>query len=384
MKRILTIKPTSSYDLLNYFLDTMLARFREHGIQIDIYDPSAKDALEQINLCKTIDYDMVLACNAMLQELSHLFVKNPDTIFWSFLVDHPYYHHKRLAPNSSNHIVSCIDQAHVQYTKKYYPHVKDALYLPHGGAIPSAPLKKYEDREYDVVILGSYTPSEILKSRFDQYPELVRMIVNQVIDTYFSTYSNTLEDLFTYYFDQYNLDLSPQEFSASLSELTAVDGYLRSKNRETLLNTLLSNHIKVDIFGSGWEKFTGENVDNLTIHPPVSYEESVNVMNNARIVINPLPLFTNGSHERVFTSMHCGAVCVSERNFYLEKEFVDSDSLCFYDMLHIDDLPESIHQLLSNPEKAKQIAAKGHELVSTKHTWADRADAILEYVKNQK
>ena len=53
MKRILAIKPTSAYDVLNYFLDTMLARFREHGIQIDIYDSSAKDALEQINLYKT-------------------------------------------------------------------------------------------------------------------------------------------------------------------------------------------------------------------------------------------------------------------------------------------------------------------------------------------
>lgn len=209
MKRILAIKPISSYNSLNYFLDTMLARFLEHGIQIDIFDASVKDALEKLTMHKSKDYDMVLACNATLQDHSQHFIKNPDTIFWSFLVDHPYYHHKRLSPSSPNHIVSCIDYAHVQYTRKYYPHVKDTLFLPHGGAIPSAPLKKYEDRDYDVVILGSYIPSEIQKSRFNQYPELIKIIVNQVTDTYFSTYSNTLEDLFAYYFNQYNLNLSP-------------------------------------------------------------------------------------------------------------------------------------------------------------------------------
>lgn len=62
----MSFKPTSPYYSLDYFLDIMLTKFHEHGVQIDIYDSSAKDALEQINLYKTIDYDMVLAFNAML------------------------------------------------------------------------------------------------------------------------------------------------------------------------------------------------------------------------------------------------------------------------------------------------------------------------------
>lgn len=342
----------------------------------------SNDLLSVAHSCKMQDYDFVFSIDSIFLAERELYLKNPDTLFWSFLVDHPYYLYSRLLEQHNNQIVSCVDYAHIQYLRKCHPNIKYSCFMPHGGNIPAVSPKPFNEREYDVVLMGSYTNPQSLLEDFNQYPDLLKVISNQVIETYFSTYSNTLEDLFAYYFKEYQLNFSDEDFANVLQSLTSVDLYIRSKNREQILNMLTSNNITVDVFGSGWENYLCSNPENLKIHGTLPYPQAQKIMCNSKIILNPLPLFTNGSHVRVFTSMLCGAVCVSERNLYLQKEFTDKENICFFDMYSLDELPKSIKELLSEPAKAESIAQKSLTLATQKHTWEHRAKAIIEFVES--
>ena len=101
-------------------------------------------------------------------------------------------------------------------------------------------------------------------------------------------------------------------------------------------------------------------------------------MTNTKIVINKMPLFLDGSHERVFTAMLNGAVCCTDESGYWKQEFIDGESICFYDFQDLDNLENIIKELLLNLDKAGKIAQNGYDIAIHKHQWKNRAEQILE------
>ena len=64
-------------------------------------------------------------------------------------------------------------------------------------------------------------------------------------------------------------------------------------------------------------------------------------------------------HERIFTAMLAGAVCVTSKYQLLEKFFEDGKEIVTYPADAPEQLPVVIDELLSNPGHAAQIAAAG-------------------------
>lgn len=383
VSKLLVIKGQSRYDVLRYFEDTLVEAFRKMDIIVDVFDASDNDTLqEQAIHCTNQKYDFVLSFNAVLIDSLDAFLNDKNTMFWSFLVDHPYYHHYRLSQPHNNHFVSCVDRNHVRYTKKYYPAISHQCYLPHGGNLPIHAPKPYEERNYSVAFMGSYGNPEEAAAAIDQFPELVRMIAVNVIRRYYETCSESLESLFQTEFAKYQVTFSDEEFASVMNELVIVDKYIRLKNREMLLNHLTSHNITVDVFGTGWKHYNCANPECLNIHGQLSFTETLDTMCDSKIVLNALPLFLDGSHERVFTSMLCGAICMSESNIYLKEEFEDGNNICFFNMNNLDGLVSTLQELLSNSEKASQIALAGQQLSLEKHTWEARAMEIINVAEN--
>ena len=132
------------------------------------------------------------------------------------------------------------------------------------------------------------------------------------------------------------------------------------------------------MFGRGWETFECERPQNLIIHSSVDYLEGINILCNSKVVLNIPPLFRNGIHDRVLSAMLCGAACVSERSLYQEEQFTDKETICFYDVKHIDKLPSIINHLLQNANEAETIINKAKKIAEKNHTWKNRALTILE------
>ena len=101
-------------------------------------------------------------------------------------------------------------------------------------------------------------------------------------------------------------------------------------------------------------------------------------MENAKIVVNVMPWFKDGTHDRVFNAVLNGAVSVSDISRFQTEEMPEGCGAVYYDLEHINELPEKVRNLLSDTDKLQKIADTGYEAAIKKHTWENRADILLK------
>jgi spore maturation protein CgeB len=80
-----------------------------------------------------------------------------------------------------------------------------------------------------------------------------------------------------------------------------------------------------------------------------------------------------GMTERIADMLLCGTVVVTDKSDYLEEHFTDGTDLVFFDLEHIERLPDQIRSLLSDEQKQRRIAEAGCKNAQENHTWNIRA-----------
>ncbi|MBQ2010630.1 MAG: glycosyltransferase family 1 protein, partial [Selenomonadaceae bacterium] len=154
--------------------------------------------------------------------------------------------------------------------------------------------------------------------------------------------------------------------------------YIKSYRRLKAVELLARNDIPVDVFGNGWDivPFAGK----LKLHGPVSYEQSLEIASQAKIIFQDQAEFNHGAHDRVFTGMLNGAVVVSEFSHYLAEEFEAGRDLFMFDWQNGDKQVQVIHELLADESKRLSVAVSAYGKAVRRHRWANRAERILEAV----
>jgi spore maturation protein CgeB len=79
--------------------------------------------------------------------------------------------------------------------------------------------------------------------------------------------------------------------------------------------------------------------------------------------------------------MLSGAISVTDTSEYIEDKFINGNNIVIYSLKDLNNLPNLINDLLSNPEKAKIIAQNGYEEALKKHTWNHRIKDVLQSIK---
>lgn len=220
---------------------------------------------------------------------------------WSFMVDHPYCHHTRLINKVYNQIVSVIDRKHLEYLKQYYPNIKYKLFLPHGGTCSECACIKFDDKKYDLSFFGSYEAADGFLDKLGNYSEDLQKIFIKIAEDVWTGREVTLEDSFRHNMAQHKINVGEDEVAEFMFELDFLDTYLRFKRRSLLIETTLRSGRKVHVFGKGWENFQCSNSQNLVVHGEADYKTSLDIMADSKVVLNNMPLFADGSHERVFS-----------------------------------------------------------------------------------
>ncbi len=82
-----------------------------------------------------------------------------------------------------------------------------------------------------------------------------------------------------------------------------------------------------------------------------------------------MPLFRDGSHDRIPTSLANGAAVLSDPTLYLKDIFSSNEGLYFYDISHPELIPELTHDLLSDPETLYSGIVKGRQKVEQYLSW---------------
>lgn len=375
-------------DTLNLFSDQLKQGFGELGYEIFEYDFSrSSESLNQ--LFDYIEEGPVTAAISFNNAFFGVTLESDESMWEklgipcvNILVDHPYwYHDKILMCAPPNEMIICIDRNHMDYVNRFYPNISCNGFLPLGGISFSSTHKPISERKTAVLYAGSLSTTQISKvfSIWD-FP------AKQIIEHLITHTEDTIESVIEYELQQAGVVLTNDELRKFIFSCTPLDHLVSSYYREKVVSSVAKAGIPLELYGNGWDDFDWVKLPNVHYGGTVSPSEIVSMMEDTKIVLNSMPWFRDGSHDRIFNAMMCGAVAVSETTRYLE-ETLPSGTWVSFDLSpeSLSALPQRILNLLSDEAEMQRIASAGHDLAVAEHTWKSRAlelhNDLLSYLQ---
>lgn len=371
------------YESNKFFIAEMSEELKKLGYRIELCEIDMEDEDLEDKLEKYIGkkFRAVIDFNSRLQRLEmgtgERYLDKIDAPFYNYIVDHPLYHHPviKIKLNQSN--IICIDENHCKYVKEHYQDIKNVIFMPLGAmkALNNIP---YEARRIDVLFSGTYVSSKELLKQINNSSSRENM--NLLIEELIANTNLTLEDALKNILNRSGENINNLEFADTLNSYYLVDKYLRAYYREKVIGILLESEIDVTVYGYGWDDFECSNKEHLTVHKLVSFPVSLEVIADSKIVLNIMPWFKNGIHDRVLSAMANKSVCVTDSSAYVDEKFINDKNIVLYSLDHLEELPNMIKDLLKHTDKAKCISECGYNEVNQHHMWKNRVKNNIEKI----
>lgn len=379
LHKICLITKFNGYESKRYFTQKLAEAMQRHGINTKIIDAQQETiGPETIQSIKKFAPDFTCSFNSFepMDDKHYLwdFLKIPHI---SFLVDPSFYSTKLI--NSPYSIISCVDRSDCEIIASN--EFERVFFWPHAVERELA-AEKNEKRIYDVVLLGSCYDYESLRMAWRQRnPVALNKVLDDAIDLVFSNEQISLGYALAHAWQASQLDPQGVDFATLYYYF---DNYTRGKDRVELIRSI--KNANVHIFGElaidnavgvlGWDNYLAS-CPNVTIHPSTLFGEGLEVIKRSKIILNSMPFFRDGTHERIFTGLACGCLPITSESKYLREQFIEGENLLFYHANKRDDVNGMIDDLLSNEEKRHEMAAKGREVVMQRHTWDQRVEELM-------
>ena len=359
-------------------LDTFLYAMTEgtDAVAVDVNEPEKTllPVIDEIN-----ENTVVLSFNNIGTGYELWKLKNVS--LYNILVDHPAnYLESILSDYYPGYHAVCIDRGHVSFLKDIFDRISSAFsFLPHGGIKPGS---KTAEKDIDILYAGSFIAEENINFVPLPFGDSEGFFDHAIAYYDKSSYVEA-QDAVTDYCDRNGLSYSKEERAVMTSYLVrSVEHFFTAERRKGLIAYLADSGFSVCVCGSPvWQ-------EGADAHPGIRYEgmktpkECLEYMARSRVLINDLPYFSDGAHERIFNGMLNGAVVLSNRSRYLEERFADGDSILFWDGRDYGMAAEKISKVLEDEGLRAGIADRALKLVQN-DTWADRLDEILKQNKDK-
>ncbi|MCR5676932.1 MAG: glycosyltransferase [Agathobacter sp.] len=373
MKFLIIYSKPICYNSLEFFTDTMAESLRNLGHTVDSL--TSFDKPERFIPYFDKEYDRIIDFNSNLPlmkmddgspVLSHLKGR-----FYNYLLEHPLHHHKVLSVTNVEQNVICIDRKHVEYVRTYYPHIREAIFLP-VGSMPGDPkkIKPIRGRNIAVFFPGTYTSTNWATAKMAVMPPELKQELIWLYEKMRDDYTLELPDALKQYAqEKMHLTIPDEEMAEYVHRHFLADTFICAYVRDRVIRALLEAHIPVTVCGGGWQEFDDPNNQYLIILPAKDYEAALEMTYDAKILLNVMPHFKDGMHDRVLTAMSHGAVCVTDATDYIRENFTDDRDLILYDLQHLSELPRVIAEYLEDENQLQKIAEAAGYAVSNNFTW---------------
>lgn len=376
LKRACFLVNYNLYESKRYFTQKFAEAMNRKGIETRIIDVEERPiGGETIVSIKSFAPQLTLSFNSLLpisdSQFLWDFLKIPHL---SLLVDPALYSiHLTKSPYS---ILSCVDRSDVEAVRSYQ--FEKVFFLPH--AVEKELFRQPAgQRKYDVVFLGSCYDYESLRVSWKQRnPEALNKVLDDAIDIVFSDDKASLTEALISSWNASKLDPAGVDFTALFYYL---DNYTRGRDRVELIRSI--KDASVAVFGEtskdnavgilGWQQYLAGQ-KNVSLHPSIPFGAAMEVLKQTKIALNSTPFFKNGSHERVFASLACGAVPLTTENSYFREIL---PGILFYRMRDRGNINDQVNALLQDETKRVQLAFSGAEIVRRDHTWETRVDELI-------
>ena len=166
--------------------------------------------------------------------------------------------------------------------------------------------------------------------------------------------------------------ISIQNYSTGLAFIGSWD-----KEREYLLTQLAGINVDVKIYGNGWGGAARSFPFRSSISPgSVFGQDMAAIMASSAVCLNPLRAQNKGAHNmRTFETPAMGGLMLTSRTEAQQGFFPENEACYMYG--DIEELKKKIEYIIRNKQEAKQVRARGMELVA-KHRYTNRVRYLLK------
>lgn len=334
---------------------------------------------------------------------------------YCIMVDHPFYYEKQLSRKLSNLTAFCVDREHVAYVQRFYPDIP-CYFLPLAGNQPllqgtgegiAAARRKeagpegaeagipYHRRKYDISFIANFVPLEELKLHIENQPAEYVEFYYEIIEDLKRHPWQPVDETLEKYIKREIPEAGETDIRSAQAGMMVIDLYIRSLYRMEVIRTLVDAGIQVHVFGKGWEKLKCVRKENLIANGRMlTSAECVEIIRDTRIALNVMPWFKDGAHDRIFTAMLNGAVCLTDDSSYLREILRDKEDVCFYELPgkwsmqdaaeevipgKADGVAETAKFLLEHPGEAEKLAERACLMAKEYHTWKNRARYLEKF-----
>ena len=309
--------------------------------------------------------------------------------FISIILDRPYVSDHFTKYNQVSHaIYAWSDKSDLRYAGLYYDKGMNR-FLPHCAELNYEPDDIFKrERCLDVVIICSGFHSQGFKNFMDQCSKSDH-IKARLILRFFECYANDgknkimedcakgilgLSDGFESDKALYQIMLD-EEFWSLCGHINARVKHIK---RLKLIRSLLDGGVTIHLFGGLWENTGVIEHPNCVYHGGISGEAGRKVLEHSKILINIMPYYSlTSAHDRIFSSMSRGALCMTDATDYLREMFTEGEDIVFYDNDNLDGLAEKIKYYLAHEDERFRITKNAFENVRAHHTWVNRAEDMI-------
>jgi spore maturation protein CgeB len=380
LKRVCFLVNYNLYESKRHFTQKLAEAMNRKGIETRIIDVK-EEVLGAVVLDSLRRYSPNLTCsfNSLLPVSESKFLWDILEIpHLAILVDPAIYSiHLTRSPYS---LLSCVDRADCREVRAY--HFENVFFWPHAVEC-ELEAEEGHARPYEVIFLGSCYDYESLRASWRQRnPEALNRVLDDAIDLVFSDPRISLAEALVKAWQASKLDPTGVDFTSLFYYL---DNYTRGKDRVELIRSI--KQAQVHVFGElsrdnavgilGWSQYLA-GLPNVTVHPSAPFGEALSLLKQSKICLNSMPFFKDGSHERVFAGLACGAVPITSDSQFLREAFQEGKELFFYHMNQREAVNDLVNQLLENEPRRHEMAYLGRQEVMKHHTWDHRVDQLLK------
>lgn len=391
MKKIIVCK--EGIETLSYFSEQLASAFAEFGYPIFRYilDPPNPD-LQIKHLQK-----FIASGDAILITFNFNGIRGEEELylngvsFWAYykipviniMVDHPFYYPELLKKvetelGFSHFVQLLVDRDHLAFVKRFYPQLQHVGFLPLAGS--KAPdFSSYSHRPYDVVFVGNYTPPEQFEPYITRINDEYTAFYRGILDDFIAHPQQNMETVFLKHLLREMPDSNDADLYNCMGHMIFLDLYIRFYFRGKILQTLADKGIRVHVWGSGFEKIACKHPENLILEGPTDTPGCLAALAQAKIALNIMPWFKDGAHDRAYSAMCNGALCITDESTYLSQQIKTEQAGILYDLEGIDKLPALIQEYLSCENKRLKIANKGYTFANQTQTWKQRAEKLISW-----
>lgn len=377
LKRICMIVNYNLYESKRHFTQKLAEAMERKGFIVKVID--TKGQIFNVNDIVRFQADISCSFNSSFP--------NPNQqYFWdlieiphvSFLVDPAIYSIK--LTNSKYSVLSCVDRFDCQSIKNY--NFENVFFWPH-AIERELKAEENQERPYDVVFLGSCHDYENLRLHWQEvYSPLVSRILDYAIEIALSDQNIPLMQALVTAWGESGISPEGVDFARLFYYL---DQYTRGVDRVELIRSIKDAQVHVfgdlmieePVYKRSWSYYLKDQ-SNVTIHPAVPYQESLQILKQSKVSLNSMPFFKDGTHERVFGSLACGALPVTSYSTYLHENFPENKEMLYYKPSHWSEVNDQIMSFLTDEKKRKAVVMNGRKNVMAHHTWDNRVDQLLQ------